>query len=339
MSNPDNNTSPKVFISYAWENQPVAKQLQRDLQRDGVEVFVDYEKISGGDSLPARISAALDWCNTLVLLWSVDSADSYYVSQEWESAFHLHKRIVPIVLDGTQLPALLRARLYLDISSYATGYKQLCRALGVKLGKVPKAKASKPKINIRSKNVNLREDDFKKKIPASFSDIVSASPVSLRSKAQKNLSEEDVKNTIKRHNFYCDVFLEWGNPDGKGMNHNFDLQQNGLVIYDHSTDLSWQQAGSKKSMTFQNAIDYVDDLNFQNFASHNNWRLPTLEEAMSLMEPHKYNNLYIDPKFDSTQEWIWTGDKEASGASWVVGFYGGGCNYGMDGNGYIRVVR
>ena len=82
MANPQEVNIPKVFISYAWKNQSVAKQLQRDLIRDGVEVFVDYEKITGGDSLPARISAGLEWCNTLVLLWSVESAKSRYVSEE-----------------------------------------------------------------------------------------------------------------------------------------------------------------------------------------------------------------------------------------------------------------
>ena len=51
--------SPKVFISYAWENQPLARQLQRDLQNDGVEVFVDYEKVKGGDSLPALLRSRL----------------------------------------------------------------------------------------------------------------------------------------------------------------------------------------------------------------------------------------------------------------------------------------
>ena len=86
--------TPKIFISYAWKNQTIAKRLQSDLKGDGVEVFVDYEKISGGDSLPERISAALEWCNTLVLLWSADSAQSYYVKQEWSSAFHLQKKII-----------------------------------------------------------------------------------------------------------------------------------------------------------------------------------------------------------------------------------------------------
>jgi len=134
MARPPKTDSPKVFISYAWKNQTTARQLQRDLQRDGIEVFVDYEKIAAGDSLPARISAALDWCDILILLWSQEAAQSYWVAQEWESAFQLQKRIIPCVLENATLPALLRNRLYLDFSSYADGYWQLCRTLGVTPG-------------------------------------------------------------------------------------------------------------------------------------------------------------------------------------------------------------
>jgi len=123
--------APKVFISYAWENQPLARQLQRDLQNDGIEVFVDYQEIKGGDSLPARISAALDWCDTLVLLWSKEAAQSRWVAREWECADQLEKRIIPCKLDNAVLPALLRRMLYLDFSSYASGYPQLCRTLDV----------------------------------------------------------------------------------------------------------------------------------------------------------------------------------------------------------------
>lgn len=132
MSKSSKTGAPKAFISYAWKNQAIAKQLQQNLQRDGVDVFVDYEKIVGGDSLPARISSALDWCDTIILLWSGEAAQSYWVAQEWESAFQLQKRIIPCLLDGATLPALLRGRLYLDFSSYAAGYRQLCRTLGVK---------------------------------------------------------------------------------------------------------------------------------------------------------------------------------------------------------------
>lgn len=124
---------PKVFISYAWENQALARQLQRDLQNDSIDVFIDYDKISVGDSLPARISAALDWCDTLVLLWSKDAAQSRWVAREWECADQLEKRIIPCKLDDALLPALLRRVLYLDFSSYASGYLQLCRTLSMPL--------------------------------------------------------------------------------------------------------------------------------------------------------------------------------------------------------------
>lgn len=144
MAKPSKSNSPKIFISYAWKNQATARQLQRDLQRDGIEVFVDYEKIVGGDSLPARISAALDWCDTIILLWSQGAAKSYWVAQEWESAFQLQKRIIPCVLESATLPALLRGRLYLDFSSYAAGYRQLCRTLGVTPGADQAARPQPP---------------------------------------------------------------------------------------------------------------------------------------------------------------------------------------------------
>jgi len=131
MAQTSTSHSPKVFISYAWENQPLARQLQGDLQNDGVDVFIDYDKISGGDSLPARISAALDWCNTLVLLWSKDAAQSRWVAREWECADQLEKRIIPCKLDDAALPALLRRMLYLDFSVYKNGYARLCSTLGV----------------------------------------------------------------------------------------------------------------------------------------------------------------------------------------------------------------
>lgn len=162
---------PRIFISYAWKNQPLAKKLQRDLQRDGIEVFVDYEKISGGDSLPARISAALDWCNTLILLWSEDAAHSYYVAQEWECAFHLQRRIIPCVLEGVSLPALLRGRLYLDFSVYKTGYVQLCRSLGLE------------------SPINFPETEI--------SELDKRSP--LPAQQHKNLDEVTIDDTLKTH--------------------------------------------------------------------------------------------------------------------------------------------
>jgi serine/threonine-protein kinase len=102
----------------------------------------------------------------------------------------------------------------------------------------------------------------------------------------------------------------------------------------------WQQSGSRDSINYADAKKYIRDLNQQRFAGHNDWRLPTLEEAMSLMEPTKHGELYLDPIFDRTQRWIWTADKESAGRAWDVNFYVGLCgHYDFGGYDDVRAVR
>ncbi len=120
--------SLRIFISYALENQELARRLKVDLQRYGMEVFVDFDGIIPGESLPARINNGLEWCNTLVLLWSEHAARSHYVSAEWAAAFHAGRRIIPCKLDGTHLPTLLAHLLYVPFSNYKLDYPKLCKA-------------------------------------------------------------------------------------------------------------------------------------------------------------------------------------------------------------------
>jgi hypothetical protein len=102
----------------------------------------------------------------------------------------------------------------------------------------------------------------------------------------------------------------------------------------------WQQSGSPNSITYADAEKYIRDLNDKHFAGYNDWRLPTLEEAMSLMEPTKHGELYLDPIFDRTQRWIWTADKESAGRAWDVYFFNGYClHYDFGYGRYVRAVR
>ena len=73
--------------------------------------------------------------------------------------------------------------------------------------------------------------------------------------------------------------------------------------------------------------------------------MPTMEEAMSLVEPKKNRDmLYIEHVFDKKQEWIWTSDLGIASSGWVGDFYVGGC---IDGGFiilsnavvYLRAVR
>jgi hypothetical protein len=112
------------------------------------------------------------------------------------------------------------------------------------------------------------------------------------------------------------------------------------VVIDYATGLTWQQSGSPDSMSYTNAEKFVRDLNDKKFAGHSDWRLPTLEEAMSLMEPKKHGELYINPIFDHEQRRIWTADKSSAGSAWGVFFDDGYCfNLDLYDFYYVRAVR
>ncbi len=164
---------------------------------------------------------------------------------------------------------------------------------------------------------------------------------------EKKLSYIDVKNMLEHYKFYCkkyDWSKEYSNPGGSGFKNKFEEQiVNGdKVIMDHASGLMWEQYGAKDYMTFENAKTYISNRNSDQFAGHNDWRLPTLEEAMSLMEPEQNSdNLYIDSIFDPKQKWIWTSDMKSASRAWVVYFGNGSCSsYDVgNSNDYVRAVR
>ncbi|MGH7599418.1 MAG: DUF1566 domain-containing protein [bacterium] len=112
------------------------------------------------------------------------------------------------------------------------------------------------------------------------------------------------------------------------------------LVIDNATELTWQRSGSSNAVIYNDAKKYIRELNKQKFAGYNDWRFPTLDEAMSLVKPHKGgNDLYIDPAFDQTQKWIWTMDESDAEVPWVVTFRAGCCYVPSESQYYVRVVR
>jgi len=100
--------------------------------------------------------------------------------------------------------------------------------------------------------------------------------------------------------------------DGRIIDHNYKSEtiDDDKVVIDNFTGLMWHQPGTTGfGITWQKAEEWVKKLNDKGYAGFRNWRLPTLEEAASLLKPGKDGSvLYIDPIFDSTQKYLWTGD-------------------------------
>lgn len=112
------------------------------------------------------------------------------------------------------------------------------------------------------------------------------------------------------------------------------------LVFDKITDLTWQQSGSPAPVTFGEAKNYIRELNKQRFAKCNDWRFPTLNEAMTLLTPCKDDhNLYVDAEFDATQKWIWTNDESNDEIPWVVAFVAGNYYVPADKRNFVRAVR
>jgi len=172
--------------------------------------------------------------------------------------------------------------------------------------------------------------------------------MSLR-KISEKMSESDVKVMLREYDF----FDSRKNKKGKGMLHRYlkiDSESSESIILDLSTGLMWQQGGSDYTMNYEGAKKWIAELNQAGYAGYKDWRLPTLEEAMSQMEPEKkHGDLYINPMFDAKQRWIWTCDLViGESRAWIVGFDDGGClGYAFDYDDlfnnaslhYVRAVR
>ncbi len=115
------------------------------------------------------------------------------------------------------------------------------------------------------------------------------------------------------------------------------------VVHDKATGLAWQQSGSDDIMVFGGVNKYIANLNQVKYAGYSDWRLPTLAEAKSLLEPNKnkMNNLFINHIFDSKQAWIWTSDSYSTSRAWVIDFDVGDCDhYDVGGSdNFVRAVR
>lgn len=133
------------------------------------------------------------------------------------------------------------------------------------------------------------------------------------------MSKDDAKLMLTQKGFFDKYWNKAG--DFKNNFESKKINQDEIVI-DYATGLMWHPSGSLKFVNLEEARDWIAELNKENYAGYSDWRLPTLEEAASLLENSKQKNLYIDRAFDRRQWCIWTGDTLSSTLAWVVVFSG-----------------
>jgi hypothetical protein len=113
-----------------------------------------------------------------------------------------------------------------------------------------------------------------------------------------------------------------------------------VVITDKRHQLMWQQSASPRAHDHDGARQYVQELNARRYAGHSDWRLPTLEEAMSLMGTGAAEDCRLHQLFGRSGPITRTADTTDGGKDWIVYFCDGVAVPEVAGfNAEVRAVR
>jgi len=151
-------------------------------------------------------------------------------------------------------------------------------------------------------------------LPGREADVSAVTATMLPSEPAE-MSEEDVAALVRQYNFAD----QERNPNGdfaKSMVDNGD----GLTVTDLATGLMWQRGGVD-IMSHRSMRREVARINAEGFAGYSDWRLPSMAEALSLLEPEKLaNNQYLHRCFSGEQPFVFVDAVRKPGGQWFVDY-------------------
>ena len=99
----------------------------------------------------------------------------------------------------------------------------------------------------------------------------------------------------------------------------FQRDEEGATVRDASTGLQWQYGGSAFPMDWPSALSYVDDLNTRAWDGRHDWRLPTVEELLTLLRPPPSGTDYcLAQDFAPLHKRLWSSDRRSFTSAWYV---------------------
>ncbi|MCJ7523825.1 MAG: DUF1566 domain-containing protein [Candidatus Aminicenantes bacterium] len=137
----------------------------------------------------------------------------------------------------------------------------------------------------------------------------------------KSLNEQEISEMLGAKN----LFDAERNPSGN-FRHQYELRNvAGLsLIFDRATKLVWMRQQNLVRMTLKKTEDWIASLNTVEYGGISKWRLPTVEEAASLLEKNpQAEKVFLDAVFGEDIKSIWTGDSFTESRSWIIDFRNG----------------
>ena len=150
------------------------------------------------------------------------------------------------------------------------------------------------------------------------------------------LDDDEVQQVVTHWNFFDSQL----NPQGAFANFLADTGDETIVV-DEKTGLMWQ-CGGLDLCSIRNMKRAIEQLNNEGFAGYHDWRMPTVEEAMSLMEttPNE-KGVYLHPCFSKEQPFIFVASRRKPTGYWFVDYMQGKMYWssGTVPGGFCRLCR
>ena len=99
----------------------------------------------------------------------------------------------------------------------------------------------------------------------------------------------------------------------------FQDEDSGRLLTDRTTGLVWQRGGAPLTLDWQRAREYVDQLNHTRLGGRGNWRLPSIEELITLLQPHPSGReMCLPPLFEPSPQGLWSCDRRTYTSAWYI---------------------
>jgi TPR repeat protein len=137
----------------------------------------------------------------------------------------------------------------------------------------------------------------------------------------KSLDEGEISEMLNAKK----LFDAERNPGGD-FPHLYEASHSGglSLVLDRSTNLVWTRQRNLVKMNLDKTLSWIESLNRIQYGGIKSWRLPTIEEAASLLKKNTGDGKnFLDAVFGEDIKVIWTGDRFLESGSWVVDFQNG----------------
>jgi len=104
------------FVSYNQADRAMAEWIGQQTEALGLTVILQAWDFAPGGNFVAAMHDALQRSDRLMLILSAHYLAARYTHEEWQAAFALGRRLLPVKVDATMPPGLLAPIAFIDIS-------------------------------------------------------------------------------------------------------------------------------------------------------------------------------------------------------------------------------